>query len=90
MPWGQVVIGPPGCGKTTYCAGMAKLLELLGRRTVVVNLDPANDTLPYTAGVDIAKVGMPELDRCRILLVNYNLVAGFNSILGVSCDFRCV
>ena len=56
MPWGQVVIGPPGCGKTTYCAGMANLLELLGRKTVVVNLDPANDTLPYTAGVDIAKV----------------------------------
>jgi len=50
------VIGPPGCGKTTYCAGMAKLLELLGRRIVVVNLDPANDTLPYTAGVDIAKL----------------------------------
>lgn len=56
MPWGQVVIGPPGCGKTTYCAGMANLLELLGRRTVIVNLDPANDILPYTAGVDIAKL----------------------------------
>lgn len=35
---------------------MANLLELLGRKTVVVNLDPANDTLPYTAGVDIAKL----------------------------------
>ena len=56
MPWGQVVVGPPGCGKTTYCAGMANLLSLLGRKTIVVNLDPANDTLPYTAAVDIAKV----------------------------------
>jgi len=56
MPWGQVVIGPPGCGKTTYCAGMANLLQLLGRKTVIVNLDPANDILPYTAGVDIAKL----------------------------------
>jgi len=56
MPWGQVVIGPPGCGKTTYCAGMANLLELLGRKTIVVNLDPANDSLPYTAAVDIAKL----------------------------------
>ena len=56
MPWGQVVIGPPGCGKTTYCAGMANLLELLGRKTIVVNLAPANESLPYTAAVDIAKV----------------------------------
>lgn len=56
MPWGQVVIGPPGCGKTTYCAGMANLLELLGRKTIVINLDPANDALPYTAAVDIAKL----------------------------------
>jgi len=56
MPWGQVVVGPPGCGKTTYCAGMANLLELLGRKAIVVNLDPANDSLPYTAGVDIAKL----------------------------------
>jgi len=56
MPWGQVVVGPPGCGKTTYCAGMANLLSLLGRKTIVVNLDPANDTLPYTAAVNIAKL----------------------------------
>jgi len=56
MPWGQVVVGPPGCGKTTYCTGMSNLLELLGRKTVVVNLDPANDILPYNARVDISKL----------------------------------
>jgi broad-specificity NMP kinase len=31
MVFGQVVIGPPGSGKTTYCNGMSQFLSLLGR-----------------------------------------------------------
>ncbi|XP_067666928.1 GPN-loop GTPase 2-like [Haliotis asinina] len=54
MPWGQVVIGPPGSGKTTYCTGMSEFLTGLGREVAVVNLDPANDTLPYKCAVDIS------------------------------------
>eukprot|EP00906_Rhabdomonas_costata_P032199 RCo045378 len=54
MPFGQLIMGPPGSGKTTYCKGMAEFLETsLGRRVAVVNLDPANDSLPYTPAVDI-------------------------------------
>lgn len=45
--YGQVVVGPPGSGKTTYCDGMQQYLRLLGRDAAVVNLDPANDRLPY-------------------------------------------
>ena len=41
--YGQVVVGPPGSGKTTYCNGMQQYLRLIGRETVVVNLDPANE-----------------------------------------------
>ena len=29
--YGQVVIGPPGSGKSTYCKGMKEFLEGLGR-----------------------------------------------------------
>jgi GPN-loop GTPase len=44
VPWyGQVVVGPPGSGKTTYCDGMQQYLKLLGRETYVINLDPANE-----------------------------------------------
>jgi GPN-loop GTPase len=44
MPiYGQVVVGPPGSGKTTYCVGMQDYLRQLGRNTWVVNLDPANE-----------------------------------------------
>ena len=41
--YGQVVVGPPGSGKTTYCNGMQQYLRLIGRETLVVNLDPANE-----------------------------------------------
>ena len=40
---GQVVVGPPGSGKTTCCNGMQQCLDLLGRNAVVLNLDPANE-----------------------------------------------
>lgn len=41
--FGQIVIGPPGSGKTTYTIGMHNFLTQLGRNCVVINLDPAND-----------------------------------------------
>lgn len=56
MPFGQLVIGPAGSGKTTFCNGMQQYLTLLGRKAVVVNLDPANDALPYECAVDIAEL----------------------------------
>lgn len=41
--YGQVIVGPPGSGKTTYCNGMQQYLRLIGRECFVVNLDPANE-----------------------------------------------
>ena len=51
--WGQLVCGPPGSGKTTYCMAMHEFLNKSGRPTITVNLDPANDCLPYKPEVDI-------------------------------------
>ncbi len=68
--FGQLVLGPAGSGKTTFCNGMLHYLTLSGawfdiswragratltrlvhiapgRKAAVVNLDPANDALPY-------------------------------------------
>ncbi|XP_052488804.1 GPN-loop GTPase QQT1 isoform X2 [Gossypium raimondii] len=53
MVFGQVVIGPPGSGKTTYCNGMSQFLKLIGRKVAVINLDPANDSLPYECAINI-------------------------------------
>lgn len=51
--FGQLVVGPPGSGKTTYCNGMRQFLTALGRRCEIINLDFANDTLPYDVSVDV-------------------------------------
>ncbi|KAK8977372.1 hypothetical protein V6N11_034421 [Hibiscus sabdariffa] len=40
-------------GKTTYCSGMSQFLQLIGRKVAVINLDPANDSLPYECAVNI-------------------------------------
>ncbi|VDP23239.1 unnamed protein product [Echinostoma caproni] len=52
--FGQLVIGPPGSGKTTYCNAMAEFLTNLGRKVEVINLDPANDSLPYTCSINLS------------------------------------
>lgn len=54
--YAELVCGPPGSGKTTYCEGKRQLMDAYGddRLLVHVNLDPANDGIfPYPCDVDI-------------------------------------
>ena len=57
--YGQIVVGPPGSGKTTFCNGMQQYLNAIGRHCLVVNLDPANENLKdresnYDTVLDVA------------------------------------
>ncbi|GAB1600235.1 GPN-loop GTPase 2-like [Argonauta hians] len=52
----QLVIGPPGSGKTTYCRGMSEFMQKLGRKVSIVNLDPANDFIPYKPDINISEL----------------------------------
>jgi len=52
--YGQLVIGAPGSGKTTYCEGMRQYMSALGRFPAIINLDPANENLPYEAAIDLS------------------------------------
>eukprot|EP00913_Durusdinium_trenchii_P024506 g23005.t1 len=54
--FGQFVLGPPGAGKTTYCTGMQQLLGALKRPRTLINLDPANDELPYECDIDVREL----------------------------------
>nr|XP_023502935.1 GPN-loop GTPase 3 isoform X1 [Equus caballus] len=48
MPrYAQLVMGPAGSGKSTYCATMVQHCEALNRSVQVVNLDPAAEHFNY-------------------------------------------
>ncbi|KAK3400067.1 hypothetical protein B0T20DRAFT_407744 [Sordaria brevicollis] len=53
MPFGQLVLGSPGAGKSTYCDGMHQFMGAIGRQCSVINLDPANDHTNYPCALDI-------------------------------------
>ena len=56
MPFGEIVVGSPGSGKSTYCYGKHQLLTALNRPISIVNLDPANDNIPYPCAIDTASL----------------------------------
>ena len=53
----ELVCGPPGCGKTTYCEGKRQYLSAFharDRTPIMVNLDAANEGIfPYPCDIDI-------------------------------------
>ncbi|KAJ7672501.1 hypothetical protein DFH06DRAFT_1176465 [Mycena polygramma] len=56
MPFGEIVCGSPGSGKSTYCYGKHQLFTALNRPISVVNLDPANDSITYPCAIDISSL----------------------------------
>ena len=53
MKYAQLVIGPAGSGKSSYCSAMARHGEAIGRRIYVANLDPAAESFDYEPIVDV-------------------------------------
>ena len=78
--FGQIVIGPPGAGKTTYCDFMSQLLRGLGRKVAILNIDPANEgeTLPYKGIQKIIK------EIITLTLLNYVNPPNFITLLFIS------
>ena len=83
--FGQLVIGPPGSGKSTYCARMSEFLTGMGRNVVIVNLDPANDCLPYKSSLDISTL-ITLTDVMENLKLGPN--GGWNIVVGILCRIR--
>lgn len=78
--FGQLVVGPPGSGKTTYCEGLQQFYGLMGRKTAVINLDPANEAPRYDCAVDIG-------DLISLEAVQDQLGLGPNGGLVYAMDF---
>mmetsp|Transcript_4409 Transcript_4409/g.8325 ORF Transcript_4409/g.8325 Transcript_4409/m.8325 type:complete len:291 (+) Transcript_4409:150-1022(+) len=54
MPrFAQLVIGPAGSGKSTYCKEIQEHCAATGRTVHVVNLDPAADAFKYQVSLDV-------------------------------------
>lgn len=57
MPrYGQLVMGPAGSGKSTYCSNMFRHCENIRRTIHVVNLDPAAEHFDYPVLADIREL----------------------------------
>lgn len=54
--YGQLIIGPPGSGKTSYCHKISEFYKQLNRKVTIVNLDPANENMLYQPDIDIMKL----------------------------------
>ncbi|KAJ7950584.1 GPN-loop GTPase 3 [Quillaja saponaria] len=56
MGYAQLVIGPAGCGKSTYCSSLYEHCETVGRTIHIVNLDPAAENFDYPVAMDIREL----------------------------------
>nr|QBH74289.1 hypothetical protein [Nicoletia phytophila] len=56
MRYAQLVMGPAGCGKSTYCTTVAEHAANEGQTIRVVNLDPAADFFKYNPSIDIREL----------------------------------
>ena len=65
------MIGPPGAGKTSYCHGMSLFTESLGRKCAIVNLDFANDCIPYIPTIDVRSLISQQVKLFTCFFVRY-------------------
>lgn len=56
VKFGQVVLGPAGSGKSTYCAELQRFCNDSQRALHVVNLDPAAEDFKYSVSIDIREL----------------------------------
>ena len=62
--FGQLIIGAPGSGKTTYIKAMKEFYSQSGRKTLSINLDPANDNKTSSFEIDIRNlINLEEVEK---------------------------
>ncbi|CEF64822.1 GPN-loop GTPase 3 [Strongyloides ratti] len=56
MKFGQLVVGPAGSGKSTYCYAIQQHMKTSGKNCFVINLDPAAEEFKYDCHLDIREL----------------------------------
>lgn len=56
VKFAQVVLGPAGSGKSTYCAELHRYCQDMRRIVHIVNLDPAAEDLKYPPSFDVREL----------------------------------
>ena len=56
LNYAQLVIGPAGSGKSTYCKAIQSHAVSLKRTMRVINLDPAAENFEYDCDIDIREL----------------------------------
>ncbi len=60
--FGQIIIGYPGAGKTTFCYTFSKFLSSSFKNPILINFDPGNDTYEFFFEINICKlIFVPEI-----------------------------
>ncbi|CAL2233406.1 unnamed protein product [Prunus armeniaca] len=69
MVFGQVVIGPLGSGKTTYCNGMSQFLQLIGSQLFLSLCTVKSRFCPWMPSLSLGSVGssMSTLEASTVL-----------------------
>lgn len=88
MPHGQIVLGPPGSGKTTYCRGVSQFSRLTGRPCFVLNLDPGAERAPNVFGEEEHSLAYDvAADCCSVANVMKEFKLGPNGALLYCMDY---
>jgi hypothetical protein len=72
MGYAQLVIGPAGSGKSTYCSSLYDHCQTVGRSIHIVNLDPAAEHFNYP--VDMGKVSVSG-DKVQLLCILFAFIS---------------
>jgi hypothetical protein len=78
--YGQLVVGPAGAGKSTYCSVMNEHFLALEKNVYFINLDPAAKRFDYPVSIDIR-------DLVTLEEVSYEFEIGPNGSLIYCMEF---